>query len=251
MLDNETISSRAAYVRKKIGEDSTSPIDVFSIAHHLESLSLLLFPLGANISGACLKSEESSLIAINSSMSLGRQRFSLAHEFYHFYFDQGLTSTICHLTLNPGNSTEREANTFASYFLVPPAALLELVTSSQGNIHRELSLSEVIKLEQFFGVSRKAILTRLISEKLLSEKSAANMESNVILSAINLGYDTALYKPTPDADSRRTYGHYIKQVDLLFRSEIISYGKYKELLLDAYRDDILFGTNADGGEYVD
>lgn len=41
--------------------------------------------MSKNVSGICYKSVR--LIAINSSLSYGRVRFTLAHELYHLYYD--------------------------------------------------------------------------------------------------------------------------------------------------------------------
>ena len=81
------IDSMAVNLRKELGEDSMSPVDIFTIAKTMPELTTVLYPLGNNISGMCIKGNGASLIAINSGMSLGRQRFSMAHEFYHLHYD--------------------------------------------------------------------------------------------------------------------------------------------------------------------
>ncbi len=65
-----------------------------------------------------------------------------------------------------------------------------------------------------------------------------------------MGYDEKLYLPSPERLQKRTYGHYIKQVEELQQKDIVSSGKTDELLLDAYRDDIVFGEDI-GGEVID
>ena len=87
MIDKMELSIKASQIRKKLGEDESSPIDIFALSQTIDSLTLMFYPLGNNISGACFKNSNSSIIAINSDMSLGRQRFSLAHELYHLFFD--------------------------------------------------------------------------------------------------------------------------------------------------------------------
>ena len=74
------LSSKAIRFRKELGEDSTSPIDIFTLALTLDRITLFLYPLGDEISGMCIKTEDICVIAINSSMSKARQRFTLAHE---------------------------------------------------------------------------------------------------------------------------------------------------------------------------
>ena len=55
-----------------------------ALALTIDGLSLFLYPLGTGISGMCIKSDDIAVIAINSAMSRGRQRFTLAHELYHY-----------------------------------------------------------------------------------------------------------------------------------------------------------------------
>lgn len=251
MIDKMALSNKAASVRKKIGEDNTSPIDIFALVYTLENVTLVKYPLGEKISGACLKNNTSTVIAVNSGMSIGRQRFSLAHELYHLYFDEDMTSTICSSKIGGGNQTEKLADQFASYLLMPPAALYEKIQEIKSVAKRNLTIKNVIKLEQYFGVSRQAMLFRLQEDGELAQSDAADMQKDVIISAAKLGYDTSLYKPTPESENKGTYGHYIKQAENLLQSDVISTGKYEEWLLDAFRDDIVYGDEMEGGELID
>ena len=45
--------SKAAVFRRELGEDTTSPIDIFALAQSINELSLFLYPLGPGISGLC------------------------------------------------------------------------------------------------------------------------------------------------------------------------------------------------------
>lgn len=251
MIDKMALSNKASSVRKKLGEDNTSPIDIFALIFVLENVTLVKYPLGEKISGACLKNNTSTVIAVNSGMSIGRQRFSLAHELYHLYFDEDMITTICPSKIGGGNQTEKYADQFASYLLMPPAALYEKIQEIKIVENRKLTIKDVIKLEQYFGVSRQAMLFRLQEEGELSQSGAADMQKDVIISAAKLGYDTSLYKPTPENENKGTYGHYIKQAENLLQSDIISTGKYEEWLLDAFRDDIVYGDEMKGGELID
>lgn len=83
--------------------------------------------MGDHISGMCIKNDGNPVIAINSAMSVGRQRFSMAHELYHLYYDENKQSTVCAIKIGTGNDTEKAADQFASYFLMPPVALAEAI----------------------------------------------------------------------------------------------------------------------------
>ncbi len=250
-MDKMDLRTRAERIRRKFGEDLSSPIDIFSLVKGIDRLTLVFYPLGQNISGACIKRPTSMVIALNSVMTLGRQRFTLAHELYHLFFDDDMETTICPTKIDSGDKIEREADRFASYLLIPPVALDEQLQSSDSNSDQKLCIDEVVRLEQYFGVSRKAMLFRLQEEHFITKDEALGMESNVIMSASRRGYDTSLYRPLPDDQLRKTLGYYITKAEQLYAEEKISTGKYEEFLLDAFRDDIVYGTEGDEPEYVD
>lgn len=66
---------KAVSLRKQLGDDATSPIDIFALAYSIDCLSIVYYPMGEHLSGICVKDKRSNVIAINSSMTLGRQRF--------------------------------------------------------------------------------------------------------------------------------------------------------------------------------
>lgn len=240
------IDSMAVNLRKELGEDSMSPIDIFAIAKTMTELTTVLYPLGSNISGMCIKGDGASLIAINSGMSLGRQRFSMAHEFYHLHFDAEAKKTVCSIAINGGDEKEREADLFASHLLIPSAALYNVLKDC-----KIVSLEQVVWLEQHFGMSRRAILYRLKSEGKIDSYLYNNMQVNVQYSAAKLGYDTDLYKASPKGSNMKTTGQYIRMANKLYSEEIISTGKYEEMLLDAFRDDLVFGEENGEDEIID
>mgnify|MGYP000850498333 FL=1 len=106
-------------------------------------------------------------------------------------------------------------------------------------------------LEQFFGVSRQALLFRLIDDNMLTVEQANQFKQGVIHSAVNLGYDDSLYKPLPPEKQYKTYGYYIQLAEELLQKGLISSGKYEQLLLSAFRSDLVYGDEFKGGELND
>lgn len=251
MLDKLDLSTKAQELRELLGEDANSPVDIFSLVNQIEELTLVFYPLGKNISGMCVRDNEIRLIAINSAMSYGRQRFSLAHELYHLYFDDESGFNVCSTKFDPKGENEKCADQFASYFLAPYKSLRTVIKKTTGK--GLLSMQHVIALEQYFGMSHLAMFWRLVSEGYLSSDRLDDYRYGVISAARNLGYDDKLYKPTPVDFQRRTYGYYLKQVEELRQKDLVSSGKIDELLLDAFRDDIAFGVDEDdqGGVAID
>jgi Zn-dependent peptidase ImmA (M78 family) len=250
-MDKMDLWKKALSLRKELGEDATSPIDIFALAYTIDKLSIVYYPMGSNLSGICIKGAGNNVIAINSSMTLGRQRFSMAHELYHLYFDDDGLTAVCAKTIGVGSEREKQADQFASYLLMPPDALSDMVKRLKKSDSGKLTLRDVVRLEQYFGVSRQTILYRLIGENELTIQEADSMRQNVIWSAVNLGYDDTLYRPTPEDKQYKTYGYYIQQADKALEQGLISSGKYDELLLSAFRSDLVYGEESEGGELLD
>ncbi len=243
MICNADIMTKSIQLRAKLGEDANSPIDIFALAQDIEHLTIVYYPMGGNLSGICLKGASgNNVIAINSSMTVGRQRFSLAHELYHLYFDKNMTA-VCAQKIGVGQKTEKEADLFASYFLMPAAALQTKVEMLQAkNSDHNLLIQDVIRLEQYFQVSHQAAVTRLRQDQLLNADAADTMMTKgVRLLAKSMGYSTELYKPLPAEKQYMTYGNYINQAEEVLKRGLVSDGKYEELLLSAFRSDLVYG----------
>ena len=252
MIDKADLMTKAIQLRNEFGEDGNSPIDVFSLAQNIETLTLVYYPMGDNLSGMCIKRKRGDgVIAINSVMSLGRQRFSLAHEFYHLYFDNSISS-ICGKKIGQGKDIEKEADLFSSYFLIP-AADLESKAAQLAGKHQDgkLSLDDIIRLEQYYRVSHQAMIIRLKESAYMSRARVEEyLISNFRYRAEMMGYSSELYRPLPAEKQYMTYGHYINQADQLLKNDLISAGKYEELLLTAFRPDIVYGGKEDGDVFT-
>ena len=157
-MDKMDLWKKAVNLRKQLGEDATSPIDIFSLTFSIPCLSIVYYPMGEHLSGMCIKDGKHSVIAINSSMTLGRQRFSLAHEFYHFFYDKEPFTTVCAKAIGEGKEIEQEADQFASYFLMPPDALSDLIAQKKEKEWKRLLLKDIVSIEQYFQISRQALL---------------------------------------------------------------------------------------------
>ncbi len=247
MIDKLDLLLKSQETRQKIDEDVSSPIDIFALASTINKLTIVRCPMNDHLSGMCIKAKDCKVIAINSAMSLGRQRFSLAHELYHLFYDNSLTA-IC-LKGNSGNEVERKADIFAAYLLVPPTSLKNKIQQFKGEKHL-IDLKVVIKLEQYFGISHQAMLNQLVDTNQITSVQALEMHNGVIKEAKLLGYSTELYEKSPKNKQYQTTGYLIKQASEALEREMISEGKYEEILLQAFRSDIVYGYNEEG-ELID
>lgn len=252
MIDYADLMTKAERLRKRLGEDNISPIDIFALAREIEKLTIVYYPLGNKISGMCIKGHDGRCtIALNTLMTLGRQRFSLAHEFFHLFYDDSMKS-VCAKAIGAGNKIEKMADVFAAYFLMPRAALAEKADALIAkHDNKKLDLQDIIRIEQYFGVSHQAAVYHLNNCGYVGRKELGDLLNiSVRKQAEEMGYSSDLYHPSPEQNQYRTYGYYIDQVVRLLDRGIISQGKYEELLLDAFRDDLVYGTE-EGGEIID
>lgn len=241
------LASKATRLRRELGEDATSPIDIFALAQTIDKLTLFLYPLGEGISGMCIKTEDTCVIAVNSSMSKARQRFTLAHELYHYKYGNIGETTICSSKLTSGSDAgiEQEADCFASYLLLPPGAYEDRIESAKRK-HGHLRKADLIWIEQQYGISHQAMLWRLTNDHTITPSENLALKDGIIGEARRLGYNTELYRVIGDENAeRKVLGYYVKMADTLLEQEKISDGKYNELLLDGFRADIVFGDEED------
>lgn len=243
MIEKIKVNANAISLRKQFKEDVYSPIDIFSLVNSIENLTIVFYPMSDRISGMCVKVNENNIVAINSKMTYGRQRFTMAHELCHLYFHKELNNSICTKDIDGvKDKKEEEADMFASYFLAPYESLQSFISEEilKGD-DRELVLDDIVKIEQYFGLSRQAILNRLVSDGYMEKDRTNSMKTGIISSALKLGYDSTLYTPSQENKKYFTIGKYIKMAEEINNKELVSSGKYEELLLDAYRADIVFG----------
>ena len=99
----------------------------------------------------------------------------MKHELYHLYYDEKMTA-ICAVTIGSGNDIEKSADHFVSCFLIPSVSLKARITVLKaGSNTKEPGVNEIVRLEQYYGVSRQAMLTRLLAYTSINPVEAAAM----------------------------------------------------------------------------
>lgn len=249
MKSSIELNSNALKLRKILNEDSSSPMDVFSLINNLKGVTLVFYPMSDRISGMCIREENSKIIAINSNMSYGRQRFTAAHELYHLFFEKELRSVVCEKDISESKSdSEKEADIFASYLLAPYDSLKSYL--EENNI-LSFTIEDVINMEQFYQLSHQAMIYRLVYDGYIDWDLYNDLKISVSQKAIRLGYDDKLYKASQEEKKYFSIGEYVQKVEQLKERDLISNGKYEELLLDAFRADIVYNLGNEGIELDD
>ena len=258
MRDRIKLNSFAVELRRDWDLNPYSPIDLFSIVlSKLPDLTILFYPMSDNTSGMCIKdidgidlgelndvipsendsSSNDMVICINSNMSKGRQRFTLAHELYHLLFEEDKKDLIICETSNDDDS-EIEANIFASYLIMTYEGLERYAKTNDLN---EWTLEDIIRAEQYFQISHHAMLFRLKEHEFISTEECKMLRSVQIgyTARIN-GFSDSLYTPSNTSEKYFSLGKYIRLVEKAFNDNKISPGKRDELLLDAFRSDLTY-----------
>lgn len=231
----------AEALRHDWGIESYASVNIRSLVYaNIRNLTVLWFPMKQNISGCCSKTKDDNVIFINTNQTVGRQNFTLAHEVYHLLYEDSDDFIVC--GINSNSQSEKNADNFASTLLMPDSALYWFKNK---NRIEEWSIEDVIKCEQYYQVSRRTMLVRLKKLNWINQNQFDEYEINVIRGADRLGYDTALYKPSPENQKYSSIGELIRLTEKAFEDDRITGGKRREILLKSFRNDILYNEVKD------
>ncbi|MGI6517265.1 MAG: ImmA/IrrE family metallo-endopeptidase [Bacillota bacterium] len=239
MRKMEQIASvRAAEARRSLGVSASEPVDVIKLLREYRDISFVLRPFVSDISGMFVRADRAEVIAINTARSFGHQRFTAAHEYFHLLHEEGMLGAACRVGVaDQPTLREAEADAFAANFLMPSEGIGARVMARTGG-KRGLAVEDVVYLEQHFGVSHKAMVRRLRNLGYISADQFERMWSLPIRqTARTLGYDIVLYTPTHED---RIISSYAEKAKVALDSDLISFGKYEQLMLEAGLADLLF-----------
>ena len=238
------LNSLAVELRREWELSSYGSINLFStVLSKIPDLTILFYPMSENTSGMCIKKDNSKIIAINSSMTKGRQRFTLAHELYHLYFQKNFNNLYICKDSNGSEKEEEEANTFASFLLMPDQALKRYRKTNHIQVW---DLNKVIGAEQYFQISHKAILYRLKNNNFINEEEHDSLKTvQITQEAKKRGYSDELYCCTTKNEQYLVLGNYIRMIEENNNSNKLSESKKRELLLDGFRGDLVFSFSED------
>lgn len=227
-LSIEAAENLAAKYRVEVGFSLVEPISVKAILRKKNILTIYR-PLSDKSYGLSLKSKGGDcFMLVNSNTTRGRQHFTIAHELFHLRFDDILVPHVCSSDEDDKtNHSEKNANLFASALLMPKEGILQFISIDE-SITKNVTLANVIKLEQYFSVSRQSLLFRLKAIGLLTEASLKSLLLvPVVESAKQYGYDIALYNK---GNENLVIGDFGEKARTLYDSGKISEGHYLEML---------------------
>ena len=116
-IDKYKWNYNASIERENLNLDKDGYIDIEKVLSIHNDFTLMYREMSENISGMSVKDGNNKIIVVNSSLSKGRQRFTIAHELCHLLYHEG-DCFVCSKN-KVKEDMEKEADLFASYFLAP------------------------------------------------------------------------------------------------------------------------------------
>lgn len=220
----------------RVGRLQISFFEPVSIHKALRTTGVLCSfrPLKDEISGMAIKIQHEGdpqahcFMLVNTNDIYCKQRFTACHEFYHLIYQQNFSKSVDDFKYSSKEREEKNANSFASFLLLPEAGLKMLAPVEEQRKDR-ITLGTILKLEQHFRCSRATLLYRLKELGWISEDIVQSFIENVKRSAAEYGYNTSLYEPTGVTE---ICGDYNIKARRLFDKGLISRSKYVSLIDD-------------------
>jgi Zn-dependent peptidase ImmA (M78 family) len=237
--NNPLAETRAIETRNEFGLSNTESINIFEVLKYNANVSIIKMPIDSGLYGLFLKKGEAKAILINSDTSLGRQYFTAAHEYYHLKYNVNLNGKQNHL--------EKEADTFASYLLMPREALnFHLKKRLTGKNKEKVDVSDCLYLENYFKISHQALILRLKLDKHINNKIYKELkEINITREARKYGYSIELYtKPKIDNDII-VESDYAELAEEALEKNKISESRYNEYIIEGGYGYLVFGDEDD------
>jgi Zn-dependent peptidase ImmA (M78 family) len=221
------IEKKAIDFRQQNGFSSTEPVHLKSLLLQKNVLSVFR-PLSNDFSGMAIKIGSNLFMMVNTEQSQGKQHFTIAHELYHLCIQDNFTSQQCKTgSFDTKDIEEYKADLFAAFFLLPSDGIKKMIPTEELARNAEISIQTILKIEQFYSVSRSALLYRLKSLGFINSTIYDRYSKDVIKSAVYYGYPVALYKK---AAAQSVIGDYGVLAQQLFSSGEISESHYYELM---------------------
>jgi Zn-dependent peptidase ImmA (M78 family) len=227
MTANDFLNEKeAAGFRAKSQLGETVKIDLESLLLKLNVVTVFL-DMSIDFSGMSLKLDDNKFMLVNSAQNIGRQNFTIGHELYHLFIQANFESHKCQIELfQKKTGSEYVADSFSANLLMPRAGLLEMIPENE--LKRDtITLRTILYIENYYKVSRLALLYRLKGMDLISENLLNSYNKDIIKSAIEYGYGDELYRP---GNSGKVIGDYGSLAKELFDEDKISESHYYELM---------------------
>ena len=172
------------------------------------------------------------VIFLNSSFTLGHERFSGAHELYHVECNKDILKRE---KMVFDEHEDIKANIFAAEFLMPEDYVREMFYKLINKDKEKIEAKHIIKMNTFFKASYAAMLKMLIQLDLCDAsryeylREYASLDNKLKLQELTRkeGLDISLIVPSYITSIPKEYLEIVKQN---YETEKISFGKLQQLL---------------------
>lgn len=215
------------------GLSLSEPLKLKSLLQKTNVLTLYK-PLSERFSGMSVKidlpGKTYRFMLVNCEHPVGKQHFTICHEFYHLYYQKDFTSAISCTGIfdKKGNPEEYNADIFASYLLLPESGIWEMIPEDQ-RTKNKIKLGTILAIEHYYGSSHTALLFRLLNMNLIDPSYKDALTQGVIANARKHGYSTSLYEKANENEVIGDYGMLAYQA---WDKGIVSESSYYSLLQD-------------------
>jgi len=234
MFKERYIEFRANKFREEHGLATTEPVDVYKLLARLNVITVFR-EMTENFSGMAVKTSDGNFMLVNSDDILARQHFTIGHELYHLYIQEKFENRICKVGLfDKKEREEYNADWFSSYLLMPESGIFELLPKEELGRDR-ISLNTIVKMEQYFGVSRSALLNTLMFIDMITKQRMLELKEagSIKRSALMMGYSETLYE---SGNNNKVIGNYGEKAKRLYDNELVSetdfYGLMRDIGID-------------------
>ncbi|MDI9319046.1 MAG: ImmA/IrrE family metallo-endopeptidase [Phycisphaerales bacterium] len=230
MLKERYIEFKANRFREEHGLAATEPVDVYKLLAKLNVITVFK-EMTENFSGMALKNGVGNFMMVNSSDILARQHFTIGHELYHLFIQENFKNRICQVGIfDKKEKEEYNADWFSSYLLMPQDGIFELLPKNEIGLNK-ISLDSIVKMQHYFGVSRVAILNRLMFIDMINKQRKEELlnTGNKRLHAVLMGFGEDLYDA---GNTNKVIGDYGEKAKKLYDREIVSETDFYGLMMD-------------------
>lgn len=210
------IKDLAEEVRIKFARKGLS--DIFDILS--EAAFLIRKPLDIEeLSGFTTYFEGQFIVYLNSNFTLGHERYTGAHELYHLIYNADiLKKEKILLNKEKYKDEDTKANVFASEFLMPEDYVKEVFYKIVNVDKNSVLPRHIIRMHNYFKVSYKAMLKRLIQFNLCSIDKYEELldicspEKTEMLQSLTRreGYSIDLITPSKETYIPKEYIEFVK-----------------------------------------
>lgn len=228
----QAAAARAAEERKRLDLGFDPILDIRALVERQGALVYSTPVRDGSLSGCFALIAGDAWIMVNTAQTMGRQRFTIAHEYCHSLVDRGRRFVVCTSDKPPH---EKFADAFAAAFLMPADTSLAFFAANVGSA---ITAERVVEYCNAFGVSYQAAIFRLGNLRIVNPRNAeALFGESPIRVATAMGYD--VQNPTSpfflgDSDcgpSLESFPRVYRSAALrAFAEERISESKLAELL---------------------